>query len=172
MTLAHFTRKRLFSARMWASSISRPLSSRLYVCCQHFQTPPPLKPLGRLKLKIRVEPPYDGVMKVYTKGPGHMTKMTAVPIYDKNLKNLLRNQKAYDLETCYVALSVRVLPSLFKWWPWVDLDLFYDKVQFGPLCFCMGKKWKWIFQKLLYTSLMIPRLVNTYVNESINLYEY
>ena len=26
-----------------------------------------------------------------------------------------------------------------QWWPWVDLDLFYGKVKFGPLCFCMGK---------------------------------
>ena len=29
--------------------------------------------------------------------------------------------------------------SLFKWWPWVDLDLFYGKVKFGPVCVCMGK---------------------------------
>ena len=40
--------------------------------------------------------------------------------------------------------------SLFKWWPWVDLDLFYGKVKFRLLCFCMEKKLKqWIFQKLL-----------------------
>ena len=80
-----------------------------------------------------------------------MTKLAAVPIYGKNLKNLLRRiQKADDLETWYAALSAQVLPSLFKWWPLVDLDLFYGKVQFGPLCFCMGKKVKqWIFQKLL-----------------------
>ena len=32
--------------------------------------------------------------------------------------------------------------SLFKWWPWVDLDLFYGKVKFGPLCFYMEKKKK------------------------------
>ena len=29
-----------------------------------------------------------------------------------------------------------ILPSLFKWWPWIGL--FYGKVKFGPLCFCMG----------------------------------
>ena len=23
------------------------------------------------------------------------------------------------------------LPSLYKWWPWVDLDQFYGKVKFG-----------------------------------------
>ena len=33
----------------------------------------------------------------YINGPGHMTKMAAMPIYGKNLKNLLQNQKSYDL---------------------------------------------------------------------------
>ena len=62
------------------------------------------------------------------------------PYKVKTLKNLiLWNQKDKDIETWYAALSARVLPSLFKWWPWVDLDLFYGKVKFGPLCFCMGK---------------------------------
>ena len=46
-----------------------------------------------------------------------MTKMAAMPIYGKNLKNLLQNQKAYDLETWYVASGAPVLPSSFKWWP-------------------------------------------------------
>ena len=61
-----------------------------------------------------------------------------MPIYGKTLKTLLlQNQMADDLETWYAALGAQVLPSLFKWWCWVDLDLFYGK--FGPLCFCMGK---------------------------------
>ena len=29
--------------------------------------------------------------------------------------------------------------SFFELWPWVDLDLFYAKVMFGHLSFCMGK---------------------------------
>ena len=29
--------------------------------------------------------------------------------------------------------------SLFKWWSWVDLDLFYGKVKFGSLGFSIGK---------------------------------
>ena len=45
--------------------------------------------------------------KVCSKGPGHMTKMAAMPMYDKSLKNLLlRNQKADDLETWYGAFGV------------------------------------------------------------------
>ena len=33
-----------------------------------------------------VEPPWEEETKVYINGPGHMTKMAAMPIYGKNLK--------------------------------------------------------------------------------------
>ena len=33
-----------------------------------------------------MEPPWDGGTKVCSDGPGHMTKMAAMPIYGKNLK--------------------------------------------------------------------------------------
>ena len=37
---------------------------------------------------------------------------------------------------------------------WVDLNLFYGRVKFGPLCLCVGKKVKqWIFQKLLLSMM-------------------
>ena len=63
------------------------------------------------------------------------------PYMVKNLKSLLlQKQYADDLENWYVALSMQVLPRLFKIWPWVDLDLFYVKVKFGH-----GKKWKLFF---------------------------
>ena len=38
-----------------------------------------------IKAKLYVEPPWEGGMKVYINGPGHMTKMAAMPIYGKNL---------------------------------------------------------------------------------------
>ena len=60
-----------------------------------------------------MEPPWDGGTKVYSNGPGHLTKMAAMAIYGKNL-DLLRNQKANDLETWYEASDARVLRSLFK----------------------------------------------------------
>ena len=34
---------------------------------------------------------------------------------------------------------MRVLPRLYKLWPWIDLDLFYIKVKFGYIGFCMGE---------------------------------
>ena len=64
----------------------------------------------------------------------------------KTLKNhLLQKQKVDDLETWYVALSMQVLPRLFQLWPWVDLDLFYVKVKFIHIGFCMGKSENYYF---------------------------
>ena len=40
---------------------------------------------------------------------------------------------------------MQVLPRLFKLWPWVDLDLFYTKVKFGHIGFCMGKSENYLF---------------------------
>ena len=39
-----------------------------------------------IKAKFYVEPPWEGETKVCINGPGHMTKMAAMPIYGKNLK--------------------------------------------------------------------------------------
>ena len=47
---------------------------------------------------IYVEPPWEGGMKAYINGAGHMTKMAACPYMVKTLKNLLQNQKSFDLE--------------------------------------------------------------------------
>ena len=69
-----------------------------------------------------------------------MTRMAATPIYGKNpSKYLLRNQRANGLGPWYVALGPWAHQSLFKWWPFVYLDLFCGKVKFGPLCFYLGK---------------------------------
>ena len=38
-----------------------------------------------IKAKFYVEPHLERGPKVYTNGPGHMTKMAAMPIYGKNL---------------------------------------------------------------------------------------
>ena len=52
-----------------------------------------------IKAKFYMEPPWEGGTKVYINGPGHMTKVAAIPIYGKKLKNLLlQNQMSYDLE--------------------------------------------------------------------------
>ena len=70
---------------------------------------------GSVEAKLHMESPWDGGTKVCSNGLGHMTKMAAMPIYGKNLKNLfLRNQEAYYFELVYATSGARVLPSLFK----------------------------------------------------------
>ena len=38
--------------------------------------------------------------------------------------------KADCFETLYVAFGTVVLQNLYKWWLWIDLELFYGKVKF------------------------------------------
>ena len=40
----------------------------------------------QIKAKFHVESPWEGGTKVYINGPGHMTKMAAMPIYGKHLQ--------------------------------------------------------------------------------------
>ena len=70
---------------------------------------------GPIETKFHMKPSWDGGTKVCSNGPAHMTKMAAIPICNKNLKNvLLRNQKADDIESWYAASGAPVLPILFK----------------------------------------------------------
>ena len=64
------------------------------------------------------------VIKVYIKGPGHMTKMAAWLLIPENDFN----------ETWYVASG-----SLYKSWPWVDLDLFNGKIIICHIGVVFGK---------------------------------
>ena len=54
------------------------------------------------------------------------------PYMVKTFKNLLlRNERADDLEEIwFAAFGTQVLSTLSKWWSWVDLDHFYDRVRF------------------------------------------
>ena len=124
------------SHNMFLARLSQRLIGELIgiVCCPHSLNIS--ETIGPIKIKFHMEL-WDGGMKVCSNGPGLLTKMATMPIYGKNL---LQNQKADDLETWCAASGAWVLPSLFKWWPWVDLDLLYGKVKFGLLCFCTGKR--------------------------------
>ena len=68
-----------------------------------------------IKVKIYVEPSWEGGTKVCINSPGHMTKMAAMPIYGKNLKTLLlQNRQADFHETWYVASGTPAHHSLYK----------------------------------------------------------
>ena len=69
----------------------------------------------QIEAKFHMEPPWVGGTKVCSNGPDYMIRMAAMPIYGKNLKNLLlQNHKADDFEILYAISGARVLPSLFK----------------------------------------------------------
>ena len=52
------------------------------------------------------------------------------PYMVKTLQNVLLLNRWFDFhETWYIALGAPAHHSLFKWWPWSDLDLFYGKVK-------------------------------------------
>ena len=53
-----------------------------------FKDPFPLTALP-IKAKFYVEPPWEGETKVYTNGPGHMTKTAATSLYSKSLQKIL-----------------------------------------------------------------------------------
>ena len=81
------------------------------------QTSFPQKNTSPFEAKFHMEPPWHIRIKMCSNVPGHMTKMTSRPFYDKNFQliNLfLRNQGADDLGTWYTALSAQVLPNLFN----------------------------------------------------------
>ena len=40
-----------------------------------------------IEAKFHVEPQWDRGTKVFSNGPSHITKMAAMPIYGKNMKN-------------------------------------------------------------------------------------
>ena len=75
-----------------------------------------------------------------------MTNMAAMPIYGKNLKKSFSpdpiDQWPWNL-VCSIMYGSTT--KLFKLWPWVDLDLFYAKVKFGHIGFCMGKSENYLF---------------------------
>ena len=101
------------------------------------------KTAWRIKAKFYAEPPWVGgtnfVRGIWVTWP----RWPPTPYTVKTLKNLLlQNQKSYDLETWRVASGIPALQTLYKWWPWVDHDLFYGKVRFGNLGFSIGKSEK------------------------------
>ena len=58
----------------------------------------------------------------------------------KPFKNLpLGNRQTDFHETWYVASGTLSDYSLFKQWPWSELDLFYGKIKFCNLGFSLGK---------------------------------
>ena len=68
-----------------------------------------------IKAKLHVEHPWERGTKTYINGPGHMTKMAAKLIYDKNHKKISSLEPVdYFNETWCVASGTLSHHSLYK----------------------------------------------------------
>ena len=95
---------------------------------------------GPFEAKFHVESPWDGGTNVCSNGPGHMTKMATMAIYGKNLKKSSSHEPKGQLPWNLVCSIGCSSTTKFVQMMTLDLDLFYSKAKFGPLCFCMGKR--------------------------------
>ena len=111
--LAHLSHKLIW----WAYRVGRP-PSYVVVCRRpHSLNIFSSETTEPIKVKFHMELLWG--MKVCTNGPGHMTKMATIPIYGKNKKNLLQNQKAYDLVSWYASSNTTNFAQIKTLgWPW------------------------------------------------------
>ena len=78
--LAHLSR-RLSGELIGYVGLWRP-----YVCVSTFSNIFSSETIGPIKVKFHMEPSWDVGTKLCSTGPGHMTKMSAMPIYGTNFK--------------------------------------------------------------------------------------
>ena len=84
---------------------------------------------------------------VYINNPGHMTKMAAMPIYSKNPSKIFfsRTGELISTKLCMKYGCLKYY-NVYINYHCDDLDLFYDKVNIGHQCICMGKTFKMSFK--------------------------
>ena len=56
--------------------------------------------------------------------------------------------------------------NAFIWWPWVDLDHFYDMVKFVSECFCMGESLYSIECSCISKFVLIQNILSTQVSDT------
>ena len=69
----------------------------------------------------------------------NLRMMLAMPIHGKNATKIFSRTGGPISMKLYVASGTTAHNSLFKLWPWVNLDLFYGKVKFWNLSFYLQK---------------------------------
>ena len=94
------------------------------------ETPKPIE------AKYYVETPWDEGVKVSTNGL--WPRWPPCPYDGKNLyKSSFLEPKRRWHWNLVRGIGCSSTTKLVQWWPWVDLDLFYSKVKFGPFSFCL-----------------------------------
>ena len=104
---------------------------------------------------------------------GHMTKVTAMPIYGENLKQSSslepKSRWPWKLVCCIgYSSATKFVQMITLGWPWPILR----QVRFGPLCFCKGKTVKQcIFSDTIVVyDIKVGRC--SQLNEYMKLYAY
>ena len=77
-----------------------------------------------IEVKFHVKPPWDGETKFCMWGPGHMNKIAAMPIYDKNPLKILFSRTAGPIYMKFSMWHLGRRPIMHIWWSWNDLNLF------------------------------------------------
>ena len=150
-------------AHRWAYRIPmvrRPSVVRPSVRRSQFQTSSSPKPLGQSKPNFMWSLLWKGERKFVR---GIWVTWPTWPPRPYMVKTLQKSPNRWiDFhETWYVALGTPAHHSLFKWWPWVDLDLFYGKVKFGNLGFSIGKSENcWFFRTFAACDLKPTEKMN------------
>ena len=118
-----------------------------------------------IEAKFYVESQWNGGTKVYSNGPGHMTKMA---IYGKNMKNSSSLEPICRWPwkfVCSIGYSstTKFVQMMTLGWPWPILR----QDQIWSIMLLFRKKLKqWIFQKLVVCDIKVGRCsqLNEYMN--------
>ena len=97
-----------------------------------------------IEAKFHVEPPRDGRMKMSTNGLCHMTKIAAMPIYGKKLKNFFSGTKMPMTLKLGMQHQSWVLLNLFNDVPRLTLTCFTARSNLVPYSFLWEKLKLWI----------------------------
>ena len=87
-----------------------------------------------------MEPPCGGRTKVYSNGPGHMTKMAAMPIYDENMKKIFSKTKTpMTLKVCMQHWVLEYYQVCSNDDPWLTFTYFSARSNLVPYAFIWEK---------------------------------
>ena len=117
----------------------------MYVCMSTFSNIFFSETTGPIEAKFHMKPPWDGGMKDCSNGPGHMTKMAAMPVCGKSLQKSsspeLKGLWPWKL-VCSIGCSstTNFVQMMTLGWPWPSLR----QGQIWSLMLVYGEKGKTI----------------------------
>ena len=126
-----------------------------------------------IEAKFHVEPQWDRGTKVSSNGPGHMTKMAALPIYGKNVKNSssLESKGRWPWKfVCCIKCSstTKFVQMMTLSWPW---PIFTTRSNLVPYAFVWEKVKTMDFSETVVVY-NIKVGICSQLNEYMKLYEY